>query len=346
MRPSIRASVLILALATSLGACVTPGEPPEQQSVSAVSINLLHGILCGDENCRLEERVDLLADWVTERGCPDVVALQEVWEPTAEFLEPHLDTMCDFPYEMISGGDTWGVDDELLLSRYPARETQLVMLEGDFRHVLHAEVEHPLGELDLFVTHLASGADGGGEPCVDCDEACVDAGAETLRDCQAVQVGGVVRLETEEFGLVMGDLNDPADSDLYRRYDELGWLDTYLEAGNLECDPDTGIGCTSGREDETIDELEMPDLNLDERIDYIFLTGSHAAGNCAIDGPDDDDDDGQATRLFADLPNPFAESCGPDPDAICWPSDHVGVQVDMDCYPIWYEPFIPPMFTP
>jgi len=344
MRPLI--PLLVLALAATLPACVTSGEPPEQQSVSAASLNLLHGILCEQENCRLEERVDLLTDWIAERGCPDVVALQEVWAPTAEYLEPQLDGICEFPYEMLYGVDDWGVDDEVLLSRYPANEIGLTALQGDFRHVLHAEIEHPLGDLDLFVTHLSSGSDGGGEPCEDCPEQCTDAGATTLRDCQAVQVADEVRVQTEEFALVMGDFNDPADSFLYGYYEEKGWIDTYTEAGNLECDPDTGIGCTSGREDEALDDLELPDLNVHERIDFIFLTGAAPEGNCAIDGPDDDDGDGQATRLFADLPNPFADDCGPDPDAICWPSDHIGVQLDMECYPMWYEPFIPPMFMP
>jgi len=38
-----------------------------------------------------------------------------------------------------------------------------------------------------------------------------------------------------------------------------------------------------------------------------------------------------ATRIFADDPNPFAPTCGPAPDAICWPSDHEGAQVDLNC---------------
>lgn len=41
--------------------------------------------------------------------------------------------------------------------------------------------------------------------------------------------------------------------------------------------------------------------------------------------------DGSGTRLFADEPNPFAPSCGPLPEAICWPSDHVGVQLALAC---------------
>ena len=44
----------------------------------------------------------------------------------------------------------------------------------------------------------------------------------------------------------------------------------------------------------------------------------------------DPDGDGVATRLFADEPNPFA-GCGPSPLAVCWSSDHTGVQTDVNC---------------
>jgi hypothetical protein len=51
----------------------------------------------------------------------------------------------------------------------------------------------------------------------------------------------------------------------------------------------------------------------------------------AVDSGTDADGDGTATRIFADDPNPFAPTCGPAPDAICWPSDHEGAQVDLNC---------------
>ena len=47
--------------------------------------------------------------------------------------------------------------------------------------------------------------------------------------------------------------------------------------------------------------------------------------------PGDPDGDDTATGLFADRPNPFGAACGPAPAPICWPSDHVGVQLDLDC---------------
>jgi len=43
------------------------------------------------------------------------------------------------------------------------------------------------------------------------------------------------------------------------------------------------------------------------------------------------DGDATATRIFADDPNPFAPACGPLPDPICWPSDHEGAELDLNC---------------
>ncbi len=334
---------LLLLLATGPLACHVV-DVPERESLSVVSLNLLHGIFCEQEHCRLEDRVDLLMDEIGERGCPDVVSLQEVWSPTMELLEPRLGDPCDFEYELVVGREQTGVDDEVLLSRYPTSEVELVLLEGDFRHVLVTTLDHPWGPVDLYSTHLASSADGGPDPCDGCPSECVDAGAETLRDCQAVQLAGLVRERGAGLSFIAGDLNDPPDSFLYDETIRAGWVDAYLEAGNPECDPATGVGCTSGREDETLEQLEDPALNTDERIDYLFVAGTHA-DLCVFDDPADADGDGVATRLFADEPS--SPDCGPSPAPICWPSDHVGVQLDLNCWPIGgEEPYIPPEFIP
>jgi hypothetical protein len=50
-----------------------------------------------------------------------------------------------------------------------------------------------------------------------------------------------------------------------------------------------------------------------------------------LDAPRDADGDGTATRLFTDTANPFSRACGAAPLPICWPSDHEGVQLDLNC---------------
>jgi endonuclease/exonuclease/phosphatase family metal-dependent hydrolase len=133
--------------------------------------------------------------------------------------------------------------------------------------------------------------------------------------------------------VIVGDFNAEPFSFEYDQMIDAGWMDPYLAAGNPECVPATGIGCTSGREDEDLSDLEASALNVDRRIDYVFLipTGPASTCNGTLDSSADTDGDGTATRLFADDPNPFSVSCGPLPDPICWVSDHTGVQADINC---------------
>jgi hypothetical protein len=79
--------------------------------------------------------------------------------------------------------------------------------------------------------------------------------------------------------------------------------------------------------------MENPALNQVERIDYIWVIPPGAASICMaqVEPQGDPDLDGVATRLFADVPNPFSPSCGPLPDPICWSSDHTGTQADLNC---------------
>jgi endonuclease/exonuclease/phosphatase family metal-dependent hydrolase len=203
--------------------------------------------------------------------------------------------------------------------------------------VTHARLDHPLGLVDVFTTHLAAGVDRGSNPCGPvCPEECVAAGAQSNRDCQVVQVLDFVE-RTHDLGtpaIVTGDFNARPDSFVYRHLIEAGWVDACLFAGNPECDPTTGLGCTSGREDEDLSDLESPGDGTDRRIDYVFVLPpavEEILCDPVIDSAQDDDGDGFATQILADAPNPFADACGPLPDAICWPSDHKGMQADVDC---------------
>src|SRR6185369_11910070 len=102
------------------------------------------------------------------------------------------------------------------------------------------------------------------------------------RECQAVQLAQFVerRHDVAWPALVSGDFNEPPGSFAYEQFVGRGWPDTYLAAGNPECDPATGVGCTSGRADEDLSELESPALNETERIDFIFLVPPTAGSTC------------------------------------------------------------------
>ena len=73
---------------------------------------------------------------------------------------------------------TLGTDDELVLSRYPVVAHELHFLYRGFRSVAWVRIDHPIGPVDVFSTHLSSSSDGAQNPCAaDCPPECVAAGA-------------------------------------------------------------------------------------------------------------------------------------------------------------------------
>ncbi|MGH9388293.1 MAG: endonuclease/exonuclease/phosphatase family protein, partial [Vicinamibacteria bacterium] len=150
-----------------------PAAPPDSD-LTVADLNILHGLSCPDPaHCRLAERIDLLFEWIEHRGCPDVVTFQEVIDFPGLFtalplIESHLATACAFPYDAVYFR-TFGLDDEMILTRYPVIESESIRLYKNFRHVTYARIDHPIGAADIFTTHLAAGSDGATQPCAaDC----------------------------------------------------------------------------------------------------------------------------------------------------------------------------------
>ncbi|NNL64691.1 MAG: hypothetical protein HKP30_00470 [Myxococcales bacterium] len=313
--------------------------------LTLANLNILHGLGCAPDLCRVPDRIDLLFDWIADAGCPDVVTLQEVNDLPAQahqsraLIEAELATACGGQYDGNSVySDVQDIDEEMLLSRYPILSSEVLVLHSGLapnftRHVLYAEIDHPAGAMDVFTTHLSSGSDQATNPCSPCPAACTAAGATTNRECQAVQLADYVNLknDTATPAFVTGDLNAEPGSFEYEHLVAQGWSDTHLAVGNAECDPLTtgAAGCTSGRESGDPSELESTADNVDRRIDYAFLVRASPSSSLCVrlDGAGDLDGDGTATRVFADVSNPFA-ACGASPSAICWPSDHEGNEVD------------------
>jgi endonuclease/exonuclease/phosphatase family metal-dependent hydrolase len=330
---------VLLLLACVLPACGDDDDGTRRGAdVTVAQLNILHGLVCPQptENCRLVERMDLLFQWIAAIGCPDVVTFQEVWPRAFELISERAAGSCPFAYNVAQGPQVLGLDDETVLSRYPIVALEQMILHRDFRRALFVRVDHPTGPLEVTSTHLASSVDGATMPCGDdCPPECVAAGAATVRQCQAVQLESfaLAHHQAEATAVLTGDFNEKPDSVVYQGLVGHGWTDVYLAAGNPECDPGTGVGCTSGRDDASLSHLESPASNQVERIDYIFLMRAPVGAGCggSIDSGDDADGDGIATRIFSDDPNPFAPGCGPRPAAVCWPSDHEGMQLDLNC---------------
>lgn len=335
---------LCLVLLPALAACSDGGDnaieirfTADTPDVTVASLNVLHGLTCPPEtaDCRLGDRLDLLFDWIESIDCPDVVILQEVTGPRAIAAVTERGVVrCGAVYQVLAPPSPAGQN--FILTRYPVLQTNEDRLMAGVRILWHAQIDHPTGIVDVFNTHLAAGIDL--KPCdAACPQECQDAGAVDSRECQAILVARLTqqRAAPDSLRIFGGDFNANPESFVYRHITaENGWIDAYLAAGNPECDPETGIGCTSGRQDEDLSDMESPANGVRSRIDYLFfqLPGD-GASSCryALDSYRDDDRDGLATRIFADDPNPFAQTCGPLPDAICWPSDHEGMQGDFNC---------------
>lgn len=378
-------SALALGAAFALAAPpdhATQGKPPwnKKNNLEVANLNILHGHACdppvpGDgDQCRVRDRMDLLIQEIVAAGCPDVVTLQE--NVTSEFVQtsatatvgplddttaliedrlPQLDTECGFPYEMVIDPDAArppaqgrGIDEELILTRYPALAVETLPLYSPlvpffFRHVLYARIDHPRGSIDVFTTHLASGSDLANLPCgfnalpppfvsPPCPAEC--AGGLTVRRCQARQMADFVeaRHNLPEPAILSGDFNARPGSNEYLEFTGRGWVDSHLAVGNPECAPATGIGCTSGRDDNDLSDLESPVLNVGARIDFIFVVPAEPGSECSgvIQRFDHPVRPATTTGIFAGEPN---EPCGAAPLPTCFVSDHSGNQLNLRCQP-------------
>ncbi|NQX89590.1 MAG: endonuclease/exonuclease/phosphatase family protein [Halioglobus sp.] len=306
--------------------------------VTVASLNALHGGFCPPETqgCRVADRLDLLFDWLETIDCPDVVLLQEILgDRIIALLHERAAVRCGGSYHVLAPALALGQN--YTLTRYPPLQTAEDVLVGGIRNLFHVQLDHPSGPVDVFNTHLAAGIDR--RPCDDsCPEACLAANVADTRECQAIQVAMLTeqRAAPGSLRILGGDFNaDPASFEYLHLVEGSAWVDAYLTAGNPECDATTGIGCTSGRESEGLGDMESAASGVRRRIDYIFLhvpsTQSGSSCQYVLDSRQDDDGDGLATGLFADDPNPFVTVCGSLPHAICWPSDHEGMQADINC---------------
>jgi endonuclease/exonuclease/phosphatase family metal-dependent hydrolase len=340
------AIIVALVAAVALGACsgdddtAGPIRTSQSYTITAapapdftlVSLNVLHGATCTDGNqCDVENRMALVAQHIEDAGCPDVVALQEVASWVYDLMVEHRRTLCDGDYDIVFpalDGESVGV--EMVMTKLPARDAARFVLAGDFRRALRVRLDTDLGTVDLVVAHAGTGADedgNGGTECsgaASCPPPCAPTGP--MFDCQITQLVDIADgdgAETRAATVLVGDLNLVATARPMQVLFERGFLDSYLEAGNPECDPTRGAGCTSGKVDTDLAVLRDPNSRETVRVDYALVR----PGDCApqFDGPGDDDGDGITTGLFASAPATDA------PGGLAWASDHAGVALDLSC---------------
>jgi endonuclease/exonuclease/phosphatase family metal-dependent hydrolase len=196
---------LLLPGILSISACDDKKDDIIDSPVTIANLNVLHGFDCdpptpadGDQ-CRIRNRVALLADFLIDEGCPDLVTLQEIVDrefvqrsPTeaagpldslVALIEAELTNLasaCGFTYHMVYqpflAATISETDEEMILTRYPVlhQETQIFHsalydepagLLIFARHVLYARIDHPTGAVDVYTTHLASGSDSATNDC-------------------------------------------------------------------------------------------------------------------------------------------------------------------------------------
>ncbi len=335
MRPRCSTWGAALLAALCLGAttvAVAPagaqedGVPTEQ--VRIVNLNLLHGVFCPQETdaCQAPDRVALLMQQLEDAECPEVVGLQEINANLAKLIDRALaDSDCD--YDVAFSKKPGSLDTERVLTTLPVRSEKVEKLTGAFRTASRVVLRSPIGPLVVVVTHQDGDPEGVAQPpCRNtCPPVCVDAQVSVLA-CQTLVAA---RLADDVGGpratrVLMGDFNVTPTNPRYQLLLDEGWTDTYLTAGNPECDGATGVGCTGGRADEAVEALKDPTARNSERIDYIFVKGGR---NCVVqlDAPDDRNDNGLGTGLFGDQP------ATDGPGGIVWTSDHTGVSADLSC---------------
>jgi endonuclease/exonuclease/phosphatase family metal-dependent hydrolase len=351
----------------------------KKKTIEVVNLNILHGVACdppmpGDgDQCRVRDRIDLLVEHLIAAGCPDIVTLQEnvtqrfvtlvppaiigPLDNTVTLLRdrlPYLEMICGSRYEVVFDPEgvtarmNRGLDEELILTRYPVLHAQVFPLYSPvapffFRHVLFARIDHAVEPVDVFTTHLAADADFGSLPCgvrvlppaqsPACPAEC--AASDTVRECQTKQLVQFIETEHDIPGaaIVTGDFNAAPGSNVYNEVVSRGWTDSHLAAGNPECDPSTGLNCTAGRSDNALSDLESRDLNQTERIDFIFVVPPQVGSRCRGVIQTSDRPGVMSTGLFAAEPNPFTPVCGAAPLPICWASDHSGNALNLSCQP-------------
>ncbi len=375
MKVRTQLAIILLPAAIALAGCDSDHTHMKPDtSVTVVNLNVLHGFDCDSpetdtQQCRVRERIALLADYLMAEQCPDLVTLQEIinsdFAPTAQgqpvestlaLIEaqlPKLEAVCGFNYRIVYKPlltvAISEVDEELILSRYPVLQTGTRILYGPLyndvtgalifaRHVLHARIDHPSGAIDVYNTHLASGSDFATSICdgnfcpTECDT------SDTVRACQAKQL--VLYVEQtrgpQNLALVAGDFNAVPDSSEYRTMINRGWLDSHLATDEPECNAATGRGCTSGRR-ANLQAIESPELNVTRRIDYIFVALPPDNTACNTSNPAAQPQAIAGTYaidsagLFAGEPNSFNQNCGSAPRPPCWASNHSGNRAKLLC---------------
>jgi len=248
-------------------------------SVRVVTLNQLHGLFCVDNDfCHAPDRVQLLYDELEAADCPELVGLQEIGPRQEELIPPSLNEVCDGEYELAWEAEP-GPDRSMILSRLPIVDQGYLDLAAFPWAAYWVRVDSDIGTVDFLTTHFASSSNNPICTAEICPPVCTP-GIDTNR-CNALEVVDFLDRTADPDGvtIVGGDLNATPGEPTVETFLDAGYFDAWLEAGNAECDPETGEGCTGGANDETaLAGMDIETRAMNERIDYLMV---RAGGDCA-----------------------------------------------------------------
>lgn len=212
-----------------------------------LSLNMFHGYP-GFSN--FEQRTALLKQEIG-RLAPDIVLLQEVpWVSQHGLMAQQLAKQNGFNYVYLRANGNYPLirfeEGVAIFSHYPLKQisfTELQPVAGLFenRIVLHATVETPHGDIDLFVTHLTNGN-------------------ASINAAQTESLLAFVQNEATHPAIIAGDFNAVESSPQMVKLAEF-WQDSYRLVYPREPGPTCCIS----------DLVNAPTTELQERIDYLFL---------------------------------------------------------------------------
>jgi endonuclease/exonuclease/phosphatase family metal-dependent hydrolase len=333
----MRRGYVIAALGLALlAAGVTPaaagagsGEGGSPADLRVVNFNVLHGVLCAPESdgCQLPDRMALLGQRLEDAECPQIVGLQEVSRRVGRLVAklPVIDA-CD--YEIVFGRPD-ALDQELVLTTLDVKAKKVVELVGNLRTASRVELTSPLGPVVLVVTHqdgdIAPGEPGADATCTEevCPPPC--APGSPFLACQTAVAADLADRgrPPRAIRILMGDFNVTPASARIQGLVADGWIDTHLAAGNPECDPATGVGCTAGRRDDVVDDMKDPASRQQERIDFMLVKPPPRC-SAAFDPDADADADGLGTGIWDD-------AVTEGPGGMVFVSDHSATSLDLSC---------------
>jgi len=326
-------TTIVSALLASMMVLVAPLAPAaaaaDGDSVRIIDLNLLHGAFCPPDTngCLAPDRVDLLMQQLEAADCPEVVGLQEINANLARLLDKAVPKTCDGKYEIVLGGKPKTLDTERVLTTLPVKSTKVEKLTGAFRTASRVVLTSPIGPLVLVVTHQDGDPEDKppGPPCKNCPPPC-KAKQANIFACQTVVAAALADTGggAKATRVLMGDFNFTPANARYQGLIADGWVDTYVVAGNPECDPATALGCSSGRDDQSLESLQDPTKRQVERIDFIFVKSPKGC-SVTTDPVGDGNGNGVGTGLWHDEPTTNG------PGGLAWTSDHTGVSADLSC---------------